>query len=213
MDEFPRVAKAVNSLEKWPRPGEHIHHIRTVARFRRESARGAVMPQSIRPERPADSDAIRRVLEAAFPTAAEARLVQSLRDGVHLVLSLVAEEDEAIVGHVAFSPVRIDGEATEGIGLGLAPLAVLPDHQRRGIGGRLVREGLAGCRRAGYGFVVVLGGPAYYRRFGFDRADQRGLGNEYGADEAFMVLELRDGAIPERGGVVRFGPEFAEFAI
>jgi putative acetyltransferase len=117
------------------------------------------------------------------------------------------------VGYVAFSPVRIDEETIAGIGLGLAPVAVHPDRQGRGIGGRLVREGLAACRRAGYGFVVVLGAPAYYRRFGFDRADLRGLGNEYGADEAFMVLELRDGAIPGRGGVVRYGPEFAGFSM
>lgn len=171
------------------------------------------MSPSIRPEEPADAVAIRRVLEAAFPTADEARLVDSLRAAGHLLISLVAEEDHAVVGHVAFSPVRIDEETIRGIGLGLAPLAVLPDHQRRGIGGRLVGEGLAACRRAGYGFVVVLGEPAYYRRFGFDRADLRGLGNEYQADEASMVLELRDGAIPGRGGVVRFGPEFAEFAV
>ncbi len=171
------------------------------------------MPLSIRPEGPTDSDAIRRVLEAAFPDVFESRLVALLRAGGHLLISLLAEEDESVVGHVAFSPVRIDGEAAEGIGVGLAPLAVLPDHQRRGIGGRLVREGLAACERAGYGFVVLLGEPAYYRRFGFDRADQKGLANEYGADEAFMVLELRDGAIPERGGMVRFGPEFAYFSV
>ncbi len=170
------------------------------------------MSLSIRPEESADAAAIRRVLEAAFPTAAEARLVDSLRAGGHTLIALVAEADGAVVGYVAFSPVQIDGAAIRGIGLGLAPLAVLPAFQRQGIGGRLVADGLAACRRAGYGFVVVLGEPAYYRRFGFDRADLRGLGNEYGAAEAFMVLELRDGAIPGRGGVVRFGPEFAEFS-
>jgi len=169
------------------------------------------MSLSIRPEGPTDAAAIRRVLEAAFPTADEARLVELLRAGEHLLVSMVAEEDEVIVGYIAFSPVQIDGQAIQGIGLGLAPLAVLPAQQRRGIGSALVREGLAACGRAGYGFVVVLGEPAYYRRFGFDRADRRGLGNEYGADEAFMVLELRDGTIPGRGGVVRYGPEFAEF--
>jgi putative acetyltransferase len=171
------------------------------------------MPLSIRPEEPGAAAAIRRVLEAAFPTAAEARLVDSLRAGGHLLISLVAEEDEAVVGYIAFSPVQIEGAALQGIGLGLAPLAVLPGFQGQGIGSRLVREGLAACGRAGYGFVVVLGGPAFYRRFGFERADRRDLGNEYGADEHFMVLELREGVIPVRGGVVRFGPEFAEFAI
>ena len=171
------------------------------------------MPLTIRPEAPADASAIRRVLEAAFPTAAEARLVELLRAGDHLVVSLVAEEDETIAGTIAFSPVQVDGAADDEGGVGLAPVAVLPGHQRRGIGGRLVREGLEACERAGYGFVVVLGEPAFYRRFGFDRADRRGLGNEYGAGEAFMALEFKEDAIPRRGGVVRFGPEFAEFTL
>lgn len=168
----------------------------------------------IRPEEPADAPAIRRVLEAAFPTAAEARLVDLLRAGGHLTISLVAVgETGTIVGHVAFSPVIVDGESAEQAGIGLAPLAVLPGHGRQGIGGQLVREGLAACEAAGLGFVVVLGHPAYYRRFGFERADRRGLGNEYDADEAFMVLELRAGAIPARGGVVRYGAEFGEFTL
>ncbi|MHB1557155.1 MAG: GNAT family N-acetyltransferase [Isosphaeraceae bacterium] len=168
----------------------------------------------IRPEEPADASAIRRVLEAAFPTAAEARLVELLRAGGHLTISLVAEGDDGtIVGHVAFSPVVVDGEPAEQAGVGLAPLAVLPDHRRQGVGARLVREGLAACEAARLGFVVVLGEPAYYRRFGFDRADRRGLGNEYGTDEAFMVLELRAGAIPGGGGVVRYGAEFGEFTL
>jgi putative acetyltransferase len=171
------------------------------------------MTLSIRPEGPADTDAIRRVLEAAFPTPAEARLVERLRASGHLLISLVAEEDGIIVGHIAFSPVGVDGATVEGTGVGLAPLAVLPDHQRRGIGSRLIRDGLEACERAGYGFVVVLGAPALYRRFGFDRADRRGLGNEYDAGEEFMALELRQGAIPEAGGIVRFGPEFAHFAV
>jgi putative acetyltransferase len=165
---------------------------------------------SVRPEQPTDVVAIRRILEAAFPTAAEARLVELLRASGHLWVSLVAEVDGQIVGHIAFSPVGIDRMAG---GVGLAPIAVLPDHQRQGIGGRLIREGLAACERAGSSFVVVLGSPEYYPRFGFTRADRRRLGNEYGADEAFMALELRNGSIPANGGMVRYGPEFAEFTI
>jgi putative acetyltransferase len=170
------------------------------------------MALTIRPEGPADDAVIRGVIEAAFPSPAEARLVELLRAAGHLLISLVAEEDGIIVGHIAFSPVRVDDAAAEETGVGLAPLAVLPEHQRRGIGSQLVRDGLAACERAGYGFVVVLGAPALYRRYGFDRADRRGLGNEYGADEEFMALELREGAIPEAGGIVRFGPEFAYFS-
>src|SRR5262245_34693715 len=170
------------------------------------------MVVSIREEQPGDVAAIRRVLEAAFPTSTEARLVDLLRVAGRLWVSLVAEADGEVVGHIGFSPIQIDGEAGEGLGVGLAPVAVLPDRQRQGIGSRLIREGLAACERAGYGFVVVLGWPEYYPRFGFTRADRRGLGNEYGADETFMVLELRAGTIPEDGGLVRYAPEFAEFS-
>jgi putative acetyltransferase len=168
------------------------------------------MALKIRPEESDDTDAIRRILEAAFPTAAEAFLVARLRDEGHLLISLVAEVDGEVVGHIAFSPVRVDG-ASPGRGVGLAPVAVHPDHQRRGLGGRLIREGLATCKRTRHGFAVVLGEPAYYRRFGFDRADRRGLGNEYDVSEEFLVIELEAGAIPSSGGVVRYGPEFAAF--
>jgi putative acetyltransferase len=84
---------------------------------------------------------------------------------------------------------------------------VLPGHQRRGIGSELIRQGLAACRDEGYGFVVVLGHPEYYPRFGFWRAGEAGLANEYGADEAFMVLELASGGLPP-AGLVQYGPDF-----
>lgn len=96
-------------------------------------------------------------------------------------------------------------------GLGLAPLAVTPGHQRQGIAGRLVREGLAVAAAAGAQFVVVLGHPGYYPRFGFRRAAEVGLSNEFGADEAFMDLELRPGSLPAGGGLVRYGAEFASW--
>lgn len=158
-----------------------------------------------RPEHPQDVAAIRAVLETAFPTPAEARLVDALRANGRLSLSVVASDGAGVVGHVAFSPV----EAGAARGLGLAPMAVLPGHQQKGVGALLVREGLASCVAAGCGFVVVLGEPEYYGRFGFERASSRGLDNEYGADEAFMALELRPGALPAGGGLVRYAPEFA----
>jgi putative acetyltransferase len=123
-----------------------------------------------------------------------------------LCVSLVAVEQDEIVGHVAFSPVSVLG-ATDGVGL--APVAVLPSHRRRGIAERLIREGLAACQRAGYGFVVVLGEPGYYRRFGFVPASRLGLRDEYGGGEAFQALELPPGSIPPSGGLVRCAPEFA----
>ena len=164
---------------------------------------------AIRMEQAGDIDSIGRVHRAAFPTAAESRLVEQLRRHGRLWLSLVAEDESGIIGHIAFSPVRIGGSDEPTPGVGLAPVAVLPDYQRQGIGSRLIREGLSACKQTGFSFVVVLGEPAYYRRFGFEPASRWGLGNEYGAEEAFMVMELQNGALPAGGGVVVYAPEFA----
>lgn len=89
-------------------------------------------------------------------------------------------------------------------------MSVLPEFQRQGIGSGLVREGLVACHRAGYHVVVVLGHVGYYPRFGFAKAQEYGLENEYGAEDAFMVLELRKGALLGIGGLVKFAPEFHE---
>jgi putative acetyltransferase len=163
---------------------------------------------TIRPERPGDADGIRAVHAAAFPTDLEARLVERLRDSAAARVSLVAQVDGHIVGHIVFSPVTVNGQRIAGA-LGLAPVAVAPKYQRQGIGGQLIRAGLVTCRELGCGFVVLLGHPEYYPRFGFQQASRFGLTNEYGADEAFMVLELQPGAIPPGGGLVRYGSEFA----
>jgi putative acetyltransferase len=167
---------------------------------------------TIRPEQTNDAAAIRAVHCAAFATDAEARLVDRLRIGGQARLSLVAETAGGVVGHILFSPVSVVGTSAICWGLGLAPLAVLPAHQHRGVGSALTREGLAACRREGCAFVVVLGDPSYYPRFGFHRASAAGLRNEYGKDEAFMVLELQPGSLPLGGGLVKYGPEFAEWS-
>ncbi|MCA8951900.1 MAG: N-acetyltransferase [Planctomycetes bacterium] len=163
---------------------------------------------NLRAARAADAPAIQAVLLAAFPTGAEARLVDALRRAGNLTLSLVAELDGAIVGHAAFSPVTLGGERG---GFGLAPVAVRPGFQDRGLGSALIRAGLDRCRELAVPFVVVLGHPTYYPRFGFERADRRGLDNVYGATDAFFVLELAAGGIPAGGGLVRYGAEFAAF--
>jgi putative acetyltransferase len=159
-----------------------------------------------------DRDAIRRIHREAFPTEAEANLVDLLLDRAKAVISLVASEEDALVGHVLFSPVTVEARA-ELIGVGLAPVAVLPEWQRRGIGSALIRAGLTACSDAGYRFVVVLGEPAYYQRFGFRRAADFGLENEYGADEDFMVQELRPRGLPASGGLVQYAAEFAETSV
>jgi len=165
----------------------------------------------IRPETAEDAAAIRRVHEAAFPTAAEADLVERLRDSSKAVIALVAEDEGQIVGHILFSPVVLDPLAGT-VGLGLAPLAVLPDYEKHGVGRRLVQNGLAECRAWGAGFVVVLGEPEYYGRFGFEPASEHGLLNEYRADQEFMVFELKSGALPPHGTLIKYAPEFATFA-
>jgi len=164
----------------------------------------------IRHEQPADAKAIFAVHQAAFATDDEARLVDALRAAGHATISLVAELDGQVVGHVLFSPVSVAGAVEMTKGVGLAPVAVLPSHQRRGIGSALIRAGLAACREEGFGYVVLLGHPEYYPRFGFRRASDVGLDNEYGADDAFMVLELMPGGLPP-AGLVQYGPEFRQW--
>jgi putative acetyltransferase len=160
----------------------------------------------IRPERPDDVAAIYAVHAASFPTDAEARLVDSLRAADRLPVSLVAEVDGAVVGHIAFSPVTVAAGAD---GMGLAPVAVAEAYRRRGIAAQLVQAGLEVCRAAGCGWVVVLGAPGYYGRFGFRPGQSFGLSDEYGGGSAFQAVELVPGALPVGAGLVRYAPEFA----
>ena len=163
-------------------------------------------PIWFRPEQPVDHDAIHALHAAAFPTDSEARLVDELRASGHLSVSLVATEADSVVGHVAFSPVTLAGADS---GLGLGPVAVVESRRRRGIGAQLIRSGLEACSVQACGFVVVLGEPGYYRRFGFSPAGSRRLFSDFGGGDAFQVIELRPNMIPTKGGRVRYVPEFA----
>jgi putative acetyltransferase len=164
----------------------------------------------VRTEQPKDVEAVRRVNVLAFGRASEGALVDALRGADGVTLSLVAEVDGQVVGHILFSPVEIDRDGGHDVAVGLAPMAVLPDHQRHGIGSRLVRAGLERLRGAGHGAVVVLGHPDYYPRFGFTRASRFGLRWEVECpDEAFMALELREGFLGTRPGIIRYRPEFS----
>jgi putative acetyltransferase len=164
---------------------------------------------TIRGEALTDHAAIHAVHTGSFPTAHEADLVDALRCAGRLTISLVAVEHDAVVGHVAFSPVSMPGAMD---GIGLAPVAVLPAFRRRGVAAQLIRGGLAECARRDHGFVVVLGDPHYYGRFGFTSARAFRLRDEYGGGDAFQALELRPGAIPAAGGLVRYAPELAAHA-
>lgn len=164
---------------------------------------------TIRAENSGDGPAIHELHMAAFPTDAEARLVDALRVNGKASVSLVAESEGRIVGHVLFSPVSIESAGGLVGGAGLAPIAVLLSHQRKGVGSDLIASGIEACRGSEFGFIVVLGEPTFYQRFGFKRARSFGLENEYGVDEEFMVLELRSGYLTGLRGVVRYGAEFS----
>lgn len=164
---------------------------------------------SVRAETPEDFSAVRRVNEQAFGRPDEAALVDALRTVARPCISLVAVADGQVVGHIFFSPVSIEAEDSVFGALGLAPMAVLPEYQRRGVGSRLVREGLNECRRIGHEVVVVVGHPEYYPRFGFVPAARKELTCEYAVpEEVFMVAELEPGALDGRRGLVKYLPEF-----
>jgi putative acetyltransferase len=163
----------------------------------------------IRAEEEPDRPAVQAVIESAFEGSAEARLVAALREQAWPVVSLVAENGGAIVGHIMFSPVVLPGHPELKI-MGLAPMAVAPGHQRKGIGSALVRAGLKQCKQLGAGAVVVLGHPEYYPRFGFSPSVRFGIGCEYEVpEEAFMVVELQRGFLQDASGKVKYHVAFS----
>jgi len=165
----------------------------------------------IREERQGDAERIRGVNLAAFETSTEADLVDALRRRATPLLSLVAEDDANVIGHILFSPVALTSEPRL-ILMGLAPMAVMPSRQRQGVGSTLVREGLERCRPLNVAAVVVLGHPGYYPRFGFLPAGRMSLRSEYDVpEEAFMVRELRNGVLTGVSGTIRYHPVFADF--
>ena len=167
------------------------------------------METTVRAETPADEAAVREVNRQAFAGPVEAQIVDALR-GSPDSISLVAIVDQQVVGHVLFTPVTLDPAAAVRIA-GLAPMAVRPDFQQKGVGSALVRAGFNECRRLHYHAIVVVGHPEYYPRFGFQPADRWGM--QYAESvprEVFMAVELQPGALENASGIVRFRPEFAE---
>lgn len=163
---------------------------------------------NVRSEQPGDEEKIRSVHLAAFETDAEANLVDALRNTGIETISFVAEENSELIGHIFFSPVTIDGNIKI---MGLAPMAVLPPWQRKGVGTKLVIAGLKACENAGYGAVVVLGHPDYYPRFGFVPSSKFGIKTEYDCPpEAFLVKELYKGALNGITGIIKYHKVFNE---
>ena len=164
----------------------------------------------IRPEEAADLPAIDEVNRAAFGRPVEAQLVASLRgtSAFDPALSLVATAGGRVVGHLLLTRVTIEGEGPARPALSLAPMAVLPGLQKRGIGSGLIRAGLEAGRARGHRLVVVVGHPAYYPRFGFVPASRYGIRAPFAApDEAFLVRELFLGGLEGTAGTVRYPPE------
>jgi putative acetyltransferase len=175
---------------------------------------------SIRHEQPDDIAAVRAISELAFTPQtrrekelgrpAKAGIVDAIRSVCPDVVSLVAVDAGRIVGHIFFSPVFVSTAGGDVQGMGLAPMAVLPERQRQGIGSRLVRAGIDAMRERGCPFVIVVGHPEYYPRFGFIPASGHGLSCQWNdvPDEAFMVLVLNKDVMSRVSGVARYRDEF-----
>ena len=169
---------------------------------------------TIRPQQPEDAVQVRHVNEQAFGQRLEADLGETLQEACADVLSLVAVDagNAGIVGHILFTPVTIERAERPLAGMGLGPMAVLPEYQRQGIGSRLVEQGLEILRQRSCPFVVVVGHPEYYPRFGFERASTHDLASPWDGvpDPAFMVMILDARAMQGVSGIARYRREFDE---
>lgn len=158
----------------------------------------------IRDEEEKDRASVSGIVAAEFDTGAESDFVDAIRKQPPPVVSLVAEEAGEVIGHVLFSPAPLEGDPQAKL-MGLASLAVIPEHQGKGIGSELMRAGLERCRRLGFEGVIALGHADYYSRFGFAPASRFGLRFVYQLPEdAFLALELAPGALERRSGKVQY---------
>jgi len=167
----------------------------------------------IRPERENDYTKIREVNDLAFGQENEGRLIEKLRQTEKFIpeLSLVAERDDEVVGHILFYPVIIRSSTAKFQTLSLGPMAVTPAYQRQGIGSQLVKEGLEAAKTLGHKSVIVVGHPEYYPRFGFKPASQWKIKAPFDVpDEAFLALELVKGELKGKSGTVEYPEEFNE---
>jgi len=166
----------------------------------------------IRVEKSSDWAKVHAINAAAFESQSEADLVELLRERAQPVVSLVAEDNGELVGHIMFSPVSLSGYPELKL-MGLAPMAVAPEQQRKGIGSALVRAGLEQCMQQGFMAAVVLGHPEFYPRFGFTPSSRFGITSDYDVpEEVFMVLELQRGALGGKTGKAKYNPAFNSVA-
>lgn len=172
------------------------------------------MKIKIRTEKPEDYSGVFTVNKIAFEQDNESRLVDSLRQSEYFIpgLSLVAEYEEKILGHILFTKLKIfDLMGTEHNSISLAPMSVLPSYQNLGIGTELVKSGLKKAAKLGFESVIVLGHENYYPRFGFEPASKWKITCPFEVpDEVFMALELVPGALKGVSGEVQYPKEFDE---
>jgi putative acetyltransferase len=160
----------------------------------------------IREERPDDIPAIREVNKGAFGQTQEANIVDALRSNGAVLLSLVATLDGQVVGHILYSPASIGDVG----GSALGPMAVLPAHQRRGIGSKLVEAGNRYMKDAGWPFIIVLGHPHFYPSFGFKPASALGITCDWDVPEdVFMLLILDEQKMQSVSGLAKYRDEFS----
>jgi putative acetyltransferase len=168
------------------------------------------MPILVRPENNLDHQAVRQVNRLAFGQDSEARLVDALRAGVFAPVSLVAEINGQVVGHIMFSERKIVTDKGDVQALALGSMAVLPEYQRQGIGSALVRRGLEVCKEQGHLIVVVLGHADFYPRFGFSAKLAERLESPCGRGPSHMALELETAALDGVVGRLVYSPPFNE---
>jgi putative acetyltransferase len=166
----------------------------------------------IRSEKSTDIEAVRRVNNEAFGRKVEAEMIDKLRRRGVMPISLVAEQNGEVVGHIQFNPVEVKSGSSSFSIMTLGSMAVITALQKKGIGSELVNAGLDECRRIGHHVVVVLGHPTYYPRFGFVPARGKGIECEFveAPDDAWMIVELKPGALAGRTGTAYFPREYRE---
>jgi putative acetyltransferase len=165
---------------------------------------------NIREERSEDIAMIRGVNIEAFGRSQEANLIEMLRTNGGILLSLLATNEDQIVGHILYSAVTVGSGERKIIGAGLGPMAVRPAYQRRGIGAKLIEFGTTRLKQSGCPFIVVLGHADYYPRFGFRPASDYGLKCEWSVpDNAFMALALDESKIGGLSGLAKYRAEFS----
>jgi putative acetyltransferase len=158
----------------------------------------------VRPATPTDHEAIRACIDAAFGQPTEGTLVGALRKARDARIELVADEADEVIGHVLLSRLVSPRKC-----LGLAPLSVLPAHQKRGVGAALTERAIGEARAAGWDAIFLLGEPHYYSRFGFSVGAAAKFGTVY-PKEFMMALELRAGRLDALEGDISYAPAFAE---